>query len=96
MYGRYFVQYWFRQACIFYLVFLKISLCLSAFSELSASSVFQLYLDKPYNIYMIIVYMGVRYIVILFSLNKKQFVKTNIALRKFDYPSRHLPAQGYQ
>ena len=90
MCGRYFVQYWFRQACIFYLVFLKISLCLSA------SSVFQLYLDKPYNIYMIIVYMGVRYIVILFSLNKKQFVKTNIALRKFDYPGRHLPAQGYQ
>ena len=45
---------------------------------------------------MIIVYMGVKYIVILFSLNKKQFVKTNIALRKFDYPSRHLPAQGYQ
>ena len=72
--GRYFVQYEFRQVCIFYLFFWKtspLSFCLS---------VFQFNFLKLYNIYIIIVYVGVRYSVILLSLYKKQFVKTNVAL----------------
>ena len=39
----------------------------------SACSVFQFHLHKPYNICIIIVYVGIRYSVILFSFHKKQF-----------------------
>ena len=60
----------------------KLVFRLRAFSVFSASSVFRFHLN---NIYITIVYISVRNSVILFSLNKKQSVKTNIMLRKFDY-----------
>ena len=53
---------------------------LSVFSVFSACSVFQFRLQKLYNISIIIVYVGVKYSLILMSLYKKQFVLTNIAL----------------
>ena len=49
----------------------------SAISVFSASSMFQFYLHKLYNMPLLFI-ISVRYSVILFSLYKKQFVKTNI------------------
>ena len=48
----------------------------------SAFSVFLFYLRKFYKIYLIIVFIDVSYSVILFSLYKNQFVKTNTYVMK--------------
>ena len=65
----------------------KLVFLLFVLSVFSVCSVFRIHLQKLYKIYMIIVYIGISYSVILFSLYKKQFVKRNITLRIFDYSS---------
>ena len=55
----------------------KLVFRLSAFSMFPSCSVFLFHLRQfYYNIYIIFVFIGVSYSMILFSLYKKQFVKT--------------------
>ena len=77
--GHYSVQYWFKQV-IFIPILLGNQPFVCLHFLISACSVFRLHIHKLYTIYVIIVFKGVQYSVILFSLYKEQFIITNTVL----------------